>query len=79
MSYSDYLELDALFQAVGMPLSDDESIRPVFANLHDFLAHTAKLAVPKSEAAIHFNAFVLLRRGYKVEELTGAEHQKLSR
>ncbi len=30
-----------------------------------------------NESAIHFNAFALIRRGYKVEEITAEEYNKL--
>jgi len=31
-----------------------------------------------NEAALHFNAFALIRRGYKVEEITAEEYEQLS-
>ena len=61
------------------PPSKGIAVSPEYANLHDFLIQIAKLDVPLNEQSIHVNAWVLSNRGYKIEELTEAEYQELSK
>ncbi|NUM45755.1 MAG: hypothetical protein HUU38_13715 [Anaerolineales bacterium] len=76
LTFDQYQELKNLFEAVSpfSPEIDTSAFR-----LHRFLTDMADLDVPMNIEAIHFNAFVLLRRGYKVEEITEKEYQDLLR
>lgn len=47
--------------------------------LHQFLHEVAGLKIQAQTPAVHYNAFVLLRRGYKVEEITENEYLALAR
>lgn len=76
LTFDQYQELKNLFEAVS-PFSPE--IDTAAFRLHRFLTEVARLDVPVNVEAIHFNAFVLLRRGYKVEEITEKEHQDLLR
>lgn len=79
LSYAAYRELDRLFQAVRLPSEEEVIFNIAYARLFTFLREQAGLqALPETEAAIHFNAFVLLRRGYQVEEITQAEYSRLA-
>lgn len=86
LTYENYLKLEQLFEAVDVPghaegAQSGSRLDPNYAALYDFLVRVAGLTlrVPKSQAAIHFNAFTLLRRGYAVEEITAAEYKDLVR
>lgn len=77
LNYQDYFRLERLFEAVGEPTPgplDDN-----YTELHRFLTAKAGLNLSTDKAAIHFNAFTLLRRGYVVEEITAAEYTNLVR
>jgi hypothetical protein len=76
LSYDQYLELNRLFDRVS-PFETE--VNGEAFRLYDFLTTTAKLNVPITVKSIHFNAFVLIRRGYKVEEITEKEYQDLVR
>ncbi len=75
LSYEDYLELEQLFEAVELPGQNETDDR--YVALYDFLVKVAGLDVPNSQATIHANAFTLLRRGYRVEEISPTEYQNL--
>jgi hypothetical protein len=77
LSYEDYLALERLFEAVGVP--GPGKFGDTYTALYGFLVRTAGLTLPKDKAAIHFNAFTLLRRGYKIEEITEREYRELLR
>jgi hypothetical protein len=79
LNYENYLQLEQLFEAVEAP--GQGSLDPKYAALYDFLVKVAGLTLrlPRSQAAIHFNAFTLLRRGYAVEEITETEYKDLVR
>ena len=66
LSYEDYLELERLFEAGDVPGPGEPD--DTYLALYDFLIRRAGLTLPKDKAAIHFNAFTLLRRGYKKDE-----------
>lgn len=76
LTYPQYQELKQLFEHVSpfLPEMDADAFR-----LHHFLTQTAGLDVPMNVEVLHFNAFVLLRRGYKVEEITPQELKNLLR
>lgn len=76
LTFDQFQELKNLFEAVSpfLPEMDTAAFR-----LHRFLTVVARLDVPVNVEAIHFNAFVLIRRGYKVEEITEKEYQDLLR
>ena len=77
LNYDQYQALIEMFERVKTP-SDDTTILDVdYVQLYDFLTNTAKLQVPMNEPAIHFNAFTLIRRGYKIEEVTAEEYHQL--
>lgn len=76
LTYDQHTELKHLFES-GSPFSlamDAAAFR-----LHRFLTGIAGLDVPVNVEAIHFNTFVLLQRGYKVEGITEKEYQDLLR
>lgn len=63
LSYENYQELERLFEAVDVPGPGE--LDDSYLALYDFLVRTAGLTLPRDKASIHFNAFTLLRRGYK--------------
>ena len=77
LSYDKYLELKRLFEAVPLPSQEDTTGDGRYLSLHRFLKEVAGLEVSKNEAAIHFNAFALIRRGYQVEDITLEEYERL--
>ena len=77
LDYESYLKLGQLFDAVNPP--DQETIDSNYAVLYNFLVTVAGLELPMETTSIHFNAFTLLRRGYKVEEITETEYKNLIR
>lgn len=80
LSYDHHLELKRLFESVALPGSNEAiTANPAYLALYNFLTETAGLELPKSEAAIHFNAFALIRRGYEVEPITAEEYSHLVR
>jgi len=76
LSYDQYQELKRLFEAVS-PFSQEMDVSAF--RLHEFLTNVAGLDVTMNVEAVHFNAFVLIRRGYKREEITEKEYQDLLR
>ena len=68
LNYDQYQRLKILFEATS-PTD--------FAKLYHFLRKVAKVDLPADYEIIHFNAFVLLRRGYQVEEITPQEYADL--
>lgn len=74
LSYDQYLELKSLFDQVS-PFETEVNAEAF--RLYHFLIGVAKLDVPMTVESIHFNAFILIRRGYKVEEITEKEFQDL--
>lgn len=79
LSYDQYQALKRLFEAIDIPSNETAIQDEGYAKLYDFLTEVAQLPVPRQEAALHFNAFALLRRGYKIEEITRAEYEALSK
>ena len=77
LSYENYTKLGQLFDRVDSP--DHKTIDDNYAALYKFLVAVAGLELPATTASIHFNAFTLLRRGYKVEEITETEYKELIR
>jgi hypothetical protein len=77
LSYEQYLKLKQLFEMLPLPGSTETTSDPHYLQLHQFLSTVAQLDLPLNEAAIHFNAFALIRRGYKVESITLAEYENL--
>ncbi len=80
LDYGNYLRLQRLFDA--LPLPDEEAAENSFLypELYWFLTDIAGLTLPFDEATIHYNAFVLLRRGYKPERsITAMDTQKAKR
>lgn len=68
LSYDQYQRLKKLFEAAS-PAD--------FAALHHFLVKVVKVYLPKDYEVVHFNGFVLIRRGYKIEEITSQEYTDL--
>ncbi len=66
LSYDHYLELKRLFESVALPSSDSHVVDSQYMQLYHFLTQIAGLQVPMNEAAIHFNTFALIRRGYQL-------------
>lgn len=79
LNYDHYLELKRLFEALPVPTTKETTTDLQYLNLHRFLTDVAGLKLPLNEAAIHFNAFALIRRGYRVETITTDEYQQLRR
>src|SRR5262245_4786633 len=77
LDYEEYIRLGQLFDAVSPP--DQNVVDSNYAALYDFLVTVAGLELPLETASIHFNAFTLLRRGYKVEDVTELEYKNLIR
>ncbi|NJM52667.1 MAG: hypothetical protein HC846_04270 [Blastocatellia bacterium] len=77
LTYDQYQDLRSLYAALENPLTEIGPLSANYVAMHDFLLRVAKLVVPETAAAIHFNAFALLRRGYVQEELTEAEYTRL--
>ena len=78
LTYEQYLRLKQLFEAVPLPDARETTNNPHYLQLHQFLNTVAQLDLSLNEAAIHFNAYVLIRRGYNVEAITPAEYERLS-
>ena len=78
LNYEEYQTLKAIFEGISLPDNDTRITDPTYFQLYDFLTNVAKLPVPPTEIALHFNAFTLIRRGYNVEEITAAEYEHLS-
>ncbi len=76
LSYENYLRLGQLFEATNLP---EKGMDDNYLALHHFLMATCGLNIPQNPAAIHSNAFTMLRRGYKVEEITAQEYIDLVR
>ena len=77
LTYDQHQVLKSLYATLENPLAEIGPLSLNYVSMHNFLARVAKLDVPETAASIHFNAFALLRRGYKQEELTEAEYNKL--
>lgn len=77
LSYEDYLKLKQLFETIPPPSPTKNTDDSRYLCLYQFLTEVAGLELPASENAIHFNAFALIRRGYKVEMITQKEYQRL--
>ncbi|OQY44376.1 MAG: hypothetical protein B6242_12840 [Anaerolineaceae bacterium 4572_78] len=77
LNYKHYMELKVIFEAVDIPTSEIDITNNQYFQLYHFLTNIAKLVVPMNKVAIHFNAFALIRRGYKIEEITVEEYQKI--
>ena len=63
LSYDHYLELKRLFEAAPLPSTEETIDNRLYIDLYRFLTEVAGLDLPFNEAAIHFNAFALIRRG----------------
>jgi hypothetical protein len=77
LTYDNYQVLRSLYAALENPLTETGPLSVNYVAMHIFLSRVAKLDVPETAAAIHFNAFAVLRRGYVQEELTESEYRKL--
>ena len=78
LDYKAYRRLKALFEALDPPADSAGLNTEAYLRLHDFLLDAAGIKVPAAQDAVHYNAFVLLRRGYRNEELTENEFLALS-
>lgn len=79
LSYDRYNELRRLFDALPLPSDQSAETEVTYARMHHFLNDVAQVTVPFDKATIHFNAFVLIRRGYNVEEISRQEYESLKR
>jgi hypothetical protein len=79
LDYGDYLRLQRLFDALPLPDEETAENNFLYLELYWFLTDIAGLTLPFDEATIHYNAFVLLRRGYKTEAITDEEYAQLRR
>ena len=79
LSYDQFLRLKHLFETLPLPTSQESTDDLRYIDLYHFLTEVAELNLPCNEATIHFNAFALIRRGYRVETLTATEYRQLGR
>lgn len=79
LSYEQHLELKRLFEAVPLPVAEETTCNLAYLGLYRFLTEVVGLELALNEAAIHFNAFALIRRGYKIEAITLEEYEQLCR
>jgi hypothetical protein len=79
LSYDQFLKLKRLFEALTLPTNKESTADLRYIDLYHFLTNVAGLNLPCREAAIHFNAFALIRRGYRVETITATEYMQLAR
>jgi hypothetical protein len=79
LSYDNYLKLKHLFETVPLPSVANTLAEGQYLDLHHFLTDVAGLELPLDEVSIHFNAFNLLRRGYKIESISQEEYEQLLR
>jgi hypothetical protein len=77
LTYDQHRVLRSLYVALENPLTEIGPLSGNYVAMHNFLLRVAKLDMPETVSAIHFNAFALLRRGYVQEELTETEYVKL--
>lgn len=77
LDYKAFRTLQTLFEGLPAPSETDGLGEEGYLRLHDFLVEIAGLAVPETQASVHLNAFTLIRRGYRAEELTKAEFKGL--
>ena len=77
LRHDDYLKLKRLFDGLPLPSTAETTASSQYVDLHRFLTEVAGLELPLNEAAIHFNAFALIRRGYQVEPITPQEYEHL--
>jgi hypothetical protein len=78
LDYKAYRRLKALFETLEPPTDSAGLNTEAYLRLHDFLLDAAGIEVPSAQDAVHYNAFVLLRRGYRTEEITENEYRQLS-
>ncbi len=67
LSHGQHNELRRLFEALPSPATQSAEAEIAYARMHHFLVEIAQVNVPDDKAAIHFNAFVLIRRGFRVD------------
>ena len=77
LDYKAFRRLQGLFEALAPPEETDGLGDEDYFHMYVFLADVAGIEVPESQEAVHLNAFVLIRRGYKAEEITGPEYERL--
>ncbi|HUF37561.1 MAG TPA: hypothetical protein VMN57_03475 [Anaerolineales bacterium] len=77
LDYKAFRKLQQLLEALAPPEETDGLGDEDYIRLHAFLADVAGIEVPETQEAVHLNAFVLLRRGYKAEETTEPEYGRL--
>ena len=77
LTYDEFRVLRSLYARLENPLTETAPLSMNYVAMHEFLSRVAKLDIAETAASIHFNAFAMLRRGYKQEELTEAEYIKL--
>ena len=78
LNYKAFRKLQQLFERLDPPDEEmDELGEEDYYRLHAFLVEVAGLSIPETQVAVHVNAFVLIRRGYQVEEITETEYARL--
>jgi len=78
LSYKAFRKLQRLFEKLAPPEESKALEEEDYIRLHDFLSEVAGIKLPESQEAVHMNAFVLIRRGYQVEEITETEYARLT-
>lgn len=77
LDYKAFRRLQQLFERLTSPAEMGGLGSEDYYRMHDFLIDVAGIAIPEMQEAVHLNAFILIRRGYRVEEITEAEHERL--
>ena len=77
LDYKAFRRLQVLFEMLAPPEETDGLGDADYFHMYVFLADIAGIEVPESQEAVHLNAFTLIRRGYKAEEVTGPEYERL--
>lgn len=77
LTYDQYQQLKTIFESLPLPVDETGISHNRYFTLSDLLTNIAQLSVPMNEAALHLNAFTLIRRGYAIEEITAAEYAQL--
>lgn len=77
LNYKAFRKLQRLFDKLPPPEESGVLEDADYLRMYDFLEEVAGIKLPELQEAVHLNAFVLIRRGYQVEEITEAEYKRL--
>ena len=77
LGYRAFRRLQHLFENLTPPAGIDGLGDVDYFHLYVFLADVARIEVPQSQAAVHQSAAGLIRCGYRAEEMTESEYERL--